>query len=95
MSDTHRRFNQNDELEESLRTKTSKLKDIALNLGNEIKDSNKLIDGLNGNFDNSNKFIKDIIKGISKLPQYSNFKLYVYILLFALFVFFVLYLIIR
>jgi hypothetical protein len=52
-SETYRRY-QSDELETLLLGKVSKIKDISLNLGNEIKSSNGLINGLNDDFEKNN-----------------------------------------
>ena len=44
-------------LEENLILKASKLKHITISLGNEIRDSNKLINGLDADFDKSKNFL--------------------------------------
>lgn len=93
-SDAYRRYG-GDDLETMLLSKTSRLKDISINLGNEIKDSNKYINGLNDDFDKNNTFIKKLIGNLDKLPRYSDCKLYFYTILFALFVFICLYFIIK
>jgi hypothetical protein len=88
-SETYRRY-QSDELETLLLGKVSKIKDISLNLGNEIKSSNGLINGLNDDFEKNNSFIRKLLINLNKLPKFSDCKLYFIILLFALFVFTVL-----
>ena len=80
----------NDDLESLLLGKTSKLKDISINLGHEIKSSNNLINGLNDDFEKSNSVVRKLLINLNKLPRFSDCKLYFYILLFALFMFSVL-----
>ena len=85
-SDTYRRYG-SDDLETLLLGKTTKLKDISLNLGHEIKSSNGLINSLNDDFEKNNSFIRKLLINLNKLPKFSDCKLYCYILLFALLVF--------
>jgi blocked-early-in-transport protein 1 len=94
MNETYRRLGA-DDLEHLLLGKTSKLKDITINLGNEIKLSNNLINGLNDDFEKNNSFIRKLLGNLNKLPKFSDCKLYFYICLFALFVFCVLYFLIK
>ena len=54
MQNAHRRFGAEEEyLEQDLIDKTSRLKQITISLGNEIKDSNKFLDGLDSDFEKS------------------------------------------
>ena len=88
--------NDDDEnMEQRLINKTSKLKQITISLGNEIRDSNKYIKGLDDDFDKSKNYMDSAMKGIYKLSKNPNCKLYFYLILFSLFVFFVLYLLIK
>ena len=85
-SETYRRY-QSDELESLLLGKVSKIKDISINLGNEIKTSNGLVNALNDDFEKNNSFIRKLLINLNKLPKFSDCKLYLIILLFAFFVF--------
>lgn len=96
MHNAHRRFGgEEEEIEQSLIDKTTKLKQITIMLGNELKDSNKFLDGLDSDFDKSKSFFNATIGRVGKLAQDGSCKLYFYLSLFALFVFFILYVIIK
>ena len=82
-------------LEENLILKASKLKHITISLGNEIRDSNKLINGLDADFDKSKNFLDYTLNRVGKLSKSGNCKLYLYLFLFSFFVFFCLYVILK
>ena len=94
-NEAFRRFGGDDDLEERLMSKTSRLKEITISLGNEIRDSNKYIKGLDDDFDKSRNFLEAMIGRVGKLSKHGNCKLYLYLIMFSLFVFFVLYLVVR
>lgn len=92
---TFRRFGNDEDYEEQLLNKTSKLKQITITLGNEIRDSNKFLKGLDDDFDKSKGFLESTIGKVSKIAKYGNCKLYFYLILFCLFVFTIMYLVIK
>ena len=95
---TFRRFGNEfdqEDMEEQLINKTSRLKQITIMLNNEIKDSNKYLNGLDDDFEKSRGFFQSTINRVNRLSKSGNCKLYFYLILFSLFVFFVLYLIIK
>lgn len=96
---TFRRFAPDDEddsvLETELINKTSRLKQITIQLGDEIKNSNRFLDDLDNKFSKSQNILTATIGRIGKLSQNGNCKIYFYLILFSLFVFFVLYLAIK
>ena len=95
---TFRRYgyeNDEDDLEERLMHKTARLKQITISLGNEIKDSNKYLNGLDKDFENSKGFLESTIGRVGKLAKSGNCKLYFYLIMFSFFVFFVLYMVIK
>jgi blocked-early-in-transport protein 1 len=101
-STSYRRYgNETDEkdddadLEENLMHKTSKLKQITISLGNEIRDSNKLLNGLDADFDKSKNFLDYTLNRVNRLSKSGNCKMYFYLILFCLFVFLCLYVVIK
>lgn len=88
-------FMEEEDLENKLINKTSKLKQITIQLGDEIRGSNKFLKGLDEDFEKSSGFLAATMAQLNKLPKYANCKLYFYLILFSMFVFFVLYLVIK
>lgn len=96
MQNAHRRFGSEEEyLEQNLIDKTSRLKQITISLGSEIRDSNKFLDGLDSDFEKSKGFLEATIGRVGKLAKNGSWKMYLYLILFAMFVFCVLYLVIK
>lgn len=83
------------DMEENIMHKTAKLKQITISLGNEIRDSNKLINGLDSDFDKSKNFLDYTLNRVNRLSKSGNCKLYLYLIMFCLFVFFVLYAVLK
>lgn len=96
-SSTFRRLNydeeEEDDLEGKLMNKTSRLKQITIQLGDQIRDSNKIVRGLDDDFDKSRGFLETAMGRIGKFSKYGNCKIYFSLIMFSFFVFFVLYLI--
>jgi blocked-early-in-transport protein 1 len=96
MQNAHRRFGgEEGEMEQNLIDKASRLKQITIMLGNEIKDSNKFLNGLDNDFDKSKSFFESTIGRVGRLAKNGSWKMYFYLLLFSMFVFFVLYIVIK
>ena len=91
----YRRYGADEDLEESLIPKISRLKQITITLNQDIKDSNKVLNALDTDFDKSKSFLELTIGRVGKLAKSGSWKLYLYLILFCLFVFTVLYLIIK
>jgi blocked-early-in-transport protein 1 len=94
---TFRRINYEDEdLEERLASKTSRLKQITISLNDELKNSNKLLNDLDTDFDKSKGFLGMTINRVVRLSKSGgSCKIYLYLILFSMLVFFVLYLVIK
>ena len=86
---------EDDDLENKLINKTSKLKQITIQLGDEIRNSNKFLKDLDEDFDQSKGFLETAMGRLGKLSKYGNCKLYCNLILFSFFVFFILYLVIK
>ena len=92
---TFRRFGNEEDLEDTLMNKTAKLKQVTISLGNEIRDSNKFLKDLDKDFDNSKGFLESTIGRVKRLSRSGNCKIYFYLIGFSMFVFLVLYLVIK
>lgn len=95
---TFRRFNdyQYDADEEQLVNKTNKLKQVTISLGQEIRDSNRLLNDLDSDMDKSKGFLSMTMNQVLRLSRSGgNCRIYFYLILFSLFVLFVLYIIIK
>ena len=84
---------QNEQMESHLKDKVSKLNDIAIKIGMELKDQENLTNGLNETSDNLSSIITNTTGG-KMLKSQSNYHIR-YLLLFCLFVFLVLWLYLR
>ena len=92
----YRRFGyENDNMEERLSQKTSILKQITLDLSDELKKSKGLLNDLDSDFEKNRSFVRQMISKVAKLPKYGDCKLYFQVILFCLFVFIVLYLVVK
>ena len=93
---SQRRYMGEEDLEESLKYKTKRLKEITITLGDEIRQSNKFLDGLDKDFEKSRGFMESTMQRVTRLYRSGgNCKIYSILILFSLFVFFVLYIVIR
>uniref|UniRef100_A0A8C8SIU1 BET1 homolog n=1 Tax=Pelusios castaneus TaxID=367368 RepID=A0A8C8SIU1_9SAUR len=86
---------ENERLTESLRTKVSAIKSLSIEIGTEVKNQNKMLSEMDSDFDSTGGFLGATIGRLKTLSKGSQTKLLCYMMLFALFVFFVLYWIIK
>ncbi|XP_068091125.1 BET1 homolog [Hyperolius riggenbachi] len=82
---------ENERLAESLRLKTSALKSLSIDIGTEVKYHNKLLSEMDSDFDSTGGFLGSTMGRLRTLSRGSQAKLFCYMLLFSLFVFFVIY----
>lgn len=86
---------ENERLTESLRTKVSAIKSLSIEIGTEVKNQNKMLSDMDSDFDSTGGFLDATIGRLKTLSRGSQTKLLCYMMLFALFVFFVIYWIIK
>uniref|UniRef100_A0AC35UEY4 t-SNARE coiled-coil homology domain-containing protein n=1 Tax=Rhabditophanes sp. KR3021 TaxID=114890 RepID=A0AC35UEY4_9BILA len=82
---------QNDTLTEQLSSKISKLKQIAVDIGAEAKDQNRLLGTMQTDFWNANESLGQNMKRIGGVIKAGGSKLILYLVLFSLFCCFVMY----
>jgi hypothetical protein len=91
-----RPYNDDVDQEDQLANKATQLKQITISMRNEIKESNKLVNGIDDDMDKTHGFMGNTIGRVLRLSRSGgNCKIYFYLTLFSLFVFFVLYLVIK
>ncbi|ORY54486.1 hypothetical protein BCR35DRAFT_272175, partial [Leucosporidium creatinivorum] len=81
---------QNNENIEGLSAKVRLLKDITINIGNEVRDSTKLLSGMNDTFDETGGFLGGTMKKMNKMArkQGGQWCLWMGFLIICFFVFF-------
>ncbi|NXE24506.1 BET1 protein, partial [Cochlearius cochlearius] len=86
---------ENERLTESLRTKVSAIKSLSIEIGTEVKNQNKMLSEMDNDFDSTGGLLGATMGRLRTLSRGSQTKLLCYMMLFALFVFFVIYWIIK
>lgn len=86
---------ENDRLTESLRTKVSAIKSLSIEIGTEVKNQNKMLSEMENDFDSTGGLLGATMGRLRTLSRGSQTKLLCYMMLFSLFVFFVIYWIIK
>ncbi|NWH58018.1 BET1 protein, partial [Geococcyx californianus] len=86
---------ENERLTESLRTKVSAIKSLSIEIGTEVKNQNKMLSEMDNDFDSTTGLLGATMNRLRILSRGSQTKLLCYMMLFSLFVFFVIYWIIK
>ncbi|XP_032094089.1 BET1 homolog [Thamnophis elegans] len=86
---------ENEKLTESLRSKVTTIKSLTIEIGTEVKQHNKLLTDMDNDFDTTSGFLGATMGRLKILSRGSQTKLLCYMMLFSLFVFFVIYWIIK
>ncbi|KYO26673.1 BET1 homolog [Alligator mississippiensis] len=86
---------ENEKLTESLRTKVTAIKSLSIEIGTEVKHQNKMLTEMDSDFDSTGGFLGATMGRLKTLSRGSQTKLLCYMMIFSLFVFFVIYCIIK
>ncbi|XP_054749541.2 BET1 homolog [Lytechinus pictus] len=86
---------ENQHLTEDLRSKVSILKALSIDMGHEVNEQNKLISGMDQQFDSTGGFLGATMGRLSRLSKGGLHCHYLYLFLFAAFVFFIIYIILK
>ncbi|XP_015275689.1 PREDICTED: BET1 homolog [Gekko japonicus] len=86
---------ENERLTESLRSKVTAIKSLSIEIGTEVKQQNKMLTEMDNDFDSTGGFLGATMGRLKTLSRGSQTKLLCYMMLFSLFVFFVIYWIIK
>ncbi|XP_077124281.1 BET1 homolog [Ranitomeya variabilis] len=82
---------ENERLTETLRLKANALKSLSIDIGTEVKYHNNLLSQMDSDFDSTGGFLGATMGRLKVLSRGSQAKLLLYMMLFACFVFFVIY----
>uniref|UniRef100_A0A0N4ZID8 t-SNARE coiled-coil homology domain-containing protein n=1 Tax=Parastrongyloides trichosuri TaxID=131310 RepID=A0A0N4ZID8_PARTI len=82
---------QNNDLTQSLANKVSSLKRITIAIGDDVREQNRLLSDMDSDFLKSNSLLGSTMKKLGIVSRSGGNKLLLYLVLFALFVFFVIY----
>lgn len=83
----------NDDLIDGLVPKVTMLKSLALDMGDEIKSQNSLLSRMDNEFDSTWGFLSNSMGRVKRLASSGHNRWYLYMMLFAAFVFFFIWII--
>lgn len=86
---------QNDDLTEQLKDKIHSLKSLSIDIGNEVKEHNKFLNGLDDDFERTGGFLGRTMGRVVKLSKGSHNHIILYLFLFSVLVFFIIWMLIR
>lgn len=86
---------ENEHLQEGLKAKVNALKHLSIDIGNEVKYQNKILGEMDSDFDSTGGLLGSTMGRLKHLARGSQSKVFCYMLLFVLFVFIVLYWVIK
>ena len=82
---------ENDKMVDALSNKVQALKSLTIDIGNEVRTQNKMLKGMDDDFDKSATFLSATMGRLTALTKKGHHWVMCYLLLFGLFVFFVVY----
>jgi len=82
---------QNDELSERLSEKVMRLKRVAISIGDEVRDQNMLLNGMETSFDSTRSILASTMKKLGIVSRTGGKNVLCYLILFAFFVFLIIY----
>ncbi|XGW28694.1 hypothetical protein V3C99_008467 [Haemonchus contortus] len=81
----------NDSLVDELSTKVAALKKVTISIGEDVREQNRLLNSMDDDFDSSKGLLTSTMKRLGIVSKAGGKNLMCYLVLFALFVFFVIY----
>jgi len=86
---------ENERMAEELKGKIGALKSLTIDIGNEVKYQDKLLRGIDDDMDRTGGFLSNTMARVVRLGKSGHQKYMCYMFLFALFVFLLLYLVLK
>ncbi|BFZ05181.1 hypothetical protein BsWGS_08220 [Bradybaena similaris] len=86
---------ENQRMEEELKGKVKALKTLSIDIGEEVREQNKFLRHMDDDFDSSSGLLSKTMGRLKSITSAGHWKIWVYIALFALFVFFMCWVIIK
>jgi len=85
----------NRHLEDQLKGKVKALKSLSIDIGTEVREQNKFLNEMDEDFDKSGGLLSKTMGRLRGITKAGHWKMWVYIALFAFFVFFMCWVIVR
>lgn len=85
----------NQQLEEELKGKVKALKSLSIDIGVEVREQNKMLGQMDDDFEGSGGLLAKTMGRLKDITKARHWKLWLYVALFAFFVFFMCWIIIR
>ena len=86
---------ENDQMEQELRSKVSALKSLSIDIGEEVRYHNRELSGMDDDMDKVGGFLSQTMGRLKGISRHGYGKMYCYLFLFVMAVFFVMYWMIR
>lgn len=86
---------ENDQMTSELQEKIGVLKDLTIDIGNEIKYQDKMLRNVDDDMDRTSGFLGNTMSKVIRLTRGSHNYYIFYLFLFSIFVFFLLYLVMK
>lgn len=86
---------ENERVAEELKHKIGALKSLTIDIGNEVRYQDKLLRGIDDDMDRTGGFLGNTMARVIRLGKHSGGRHMCYMLLFILFVFLILYVVIK
>ncbi|CAG0903028.1 unnamed protein product [Darwinula stevensoni] len=86
---------ENDHLTEGLKEKIGALKSVSLEIGVELKEHNRLLSEMDDDFEKSHGILRKTMTRVVQMAKAGHNRYLLYLFLFSLFVFFVIWLLIK
>ena len=83
--------NENDAQISALLGKVNQLKEVSVQIGNHVRDDNKMLNGMGDQFDSSGSMLSGTVKRLSALANSKDGWHMIYLALFVVFVFLFIY----
>ncbi|CAD6195109.1 unnamed protein product [Caenorhabditis auriculariae] len=81
----------NDDLVDGLSSKVAALKRVTIAIGEDVREQNRLLSDMDGDFDSSKSLLQTTMRRLGIVSKAGGKNMLCYLILFALFVFFVVY----
>ncbi|KAJ7392225.1 protein transport protein bet1 [Desmophyllum pertusum] len=94
-TDHHMLEEENDQMVDHLSSKVQALKSLTIDIGNEVKYQNKMLNEMDTDFDSGGSLLSSTMGRLTALTKKGHHKVMLYLIVFCLFVFFVSWYIIK
>lgn len=84
---------ENEQMTEDLRNKIRKLKDLSINIGDEVRYQNRMLGDFDDDVDRTGGFLQNTMGRVKRLGRGGHRTYWCYLFLFAVLVFFILYIV--